>query len=132
MREDAIDVIGLGRPMITDPDAPKRLLAGENRCLPSYERSMRWGPGLLGPTSKIYLFKAINVIGQQGWYCLEILRLAKGLKPVLKRGVFSAFVGYMWDENVKADRLRRTRRRANKRAKSFSPSATVGTSSQKA
>ena len=131
MREDAIDVIGLGRPLITDPEAPKRLLSGDDRTLPSYERKMRWGPGLFGPTSKVFLFKAINVIGQQGWYCLEIFRRAKGLRPDLRRGVFSAFVGYMWDENVKASRLRRSRRMALKRARTSSHSPARSNHSEK-
>ena len=132
LRHDAIDVIGLGRPLITDPSAPKRLLAGENRELPAYERTMRWGPGLFGPTSKVFLLKAINVIGQQGWYCLEIFRLAKGLKPSRNRGVFRAFVSYMWDENVKAGRLHRARRLAAKSAPPASSRPMAGLSGQEA
>lgn len=110
MREDLIDVIGLGRPLITDPAAPKRLLAGEGAPLASFEHSLRWGPGVFGPTSKVFAFKVINVLGQQGWYCLQILRLGDGLKPLLKLGVFSAMVRYMRGEYAKAGRLRKARR----------------------
>jgi 2,4-dienoyl-CoA reductase-like NADH-dependent reductase (Old Yellow Enzyme family) len=103
-------VTGLGRPLCTDPAVPRRQLAGENLPLPSYEHSLRWGPGPFAPTSKVFLFKLVNVLGQQGWYYQQVARLGDGAGPVLERGVFSAFVRYLWDEYLTAWRMRRARR----------------------
>jgi 2,4-dienoyl-CoA reductase-like NADH-dependent reductase (Old Yellow Enzyme family) len=105
----AVDVIGLARPLCTDANLPKRLLAGSDEPLPAYERSLRWGPGLFAPTSRVFLFKLINVLGQQGWYYQQIARAGDGQAPDLRRGVFSAFVRYLWDEYTTAWRMRRAR-----------------------
>lgn len=113
MIEDDIDVIGLGRPLCTDPDVPKRLLTGELSTLPSYERDLRWGTGVFGPTSKVMLFKAVNLLGQQGWYYQQIARLSDGQAPARGRGVFSAFMRYQCDEHVTAWHMRRVRRQSN-------------------
>jgi 2,4-dienoyl-CoA reductase-like NADH-dependent reductase (Old Yellow Enzyme family) len=111
LAEGSVDMIGLGRPLCTDPQVPRRLLAGEGAALPSYEHSLRWGPGLLAPTSPVFLFKLVNVLGQQGWYYQQLARRGDGLPPVLGRGVFSAFVRYLWDEYKTAWRMHRARRR---------------------
>lgn len=105
----AVDVIGLGRPLCTDAQVPKRLLAGSSEPLPNHEHSLRWGPGLFAPTSKVFLFKLVNVLGQQGWYYQQIARAGDGQAPVLQRGAFSAFVRYLWDEYTTAWRMRRAR-----------------------
>ncbi len=105
----AVDVIGLARPLCTDAQVPRRLLAGSDETLPSYEHSLRWGPGMFAPSSKVFLFKLVNVLGQQGWYYQQVARAADGLKPALGRGVFSAFVRYLWDEYVTAWRMRRAK-----------------------
>lgn len=110
---DKIDMIGLARPLCTAPNLPNQLLAGSNDRLPSYEHSLRWGPGLFSPTSKVFLLKMVNVLGQQGWYYQQIARLGDGLEPALRRGVFSAFVRYMWDEHVSAWHMHRARRASN-------------------
>ena len=60
-----VDVIGLGRPLCTDPDVPKPLLAGVDAALPSYEHSLRLGSGVFAPSSGVLLFKLINMLGQQ-------------------------------------------------------------------
>ena len=103
----SVDVIGLGRPLCTDPDVPKRLLAGNHAPLPSYEHSLRLGPGVLAPSSRVILFKLINLLGQQGWYYQQLARRADGLRPALKRGVLGALVRYLWDEYLTAWRLHR-------------------------
>ncbi len=104
------DVIGLGRPLCGETDLPKRLIANSVAELPRYETRMQLGPGIFAPTSKVFLFRLINVFGQQGWYYLQLFRLADGLKPDFTLGVFGAFWRYLLDEYRAAWRIRRARR----------------------
>ena len=94
----ACDVIGIARPLCTDPDAPRRLLDGSVAAIPSFEKSLRIGPGWLGPHSPITLVKALNGWGQQGWFCLQLLRMGDGLNPDRQMGVFRAFRAYTQNE----------------------------------
>jgi 2,4-dienoyl-CoA reductase-like NADH-dependent reductase (Old Yellow Enzyme family) len=103
----AVDVIGLARPLCTDTAVPRRLLAGSDELLPSYEHSLRLGSGIFAPSSQVFLFKLINVLGQQGWYYQQIARCGDGLPPVRERGVLNAFLRYLWDEYGTAWRMRR-------------------------
>ncbi|MDB5482935.1 MAG: NADH:flavin oxidoreductase [Caulobacteraceae bacterium] len=59
-----LDVVGLGRPLIADPEAPRRLLAGEIDRLPTPEASL-------------------NLFHLLPWNNLQIERLADGLDPHL-------------------------------------------------
>lgn len=56
----AVDVIGIGRPLCVDPELPRDLLAGTADAATSYENTIR--------PSKAGL----------GWFCLQLLRLARG------------------------------------------------------
>jgi len=86
------DLIGLGRPLCVDVDAPAELIAGNLQELPKWEKTLRIGPGIFGPTSSIGLFKALNGFGMQGWYYSQLHRIADGLAPNRKLGVLSAFL----------------------------------------
>lgn len=86
------DLIGLGRPLCVDVDAPGQLCAGELEALPKWEKSLRIGPGIFGPNSSIGLFKALNGFGMQGWFYTQLHRIADGDAPNRKLGVLSAFL----------------------------------------
>lgn len=102
-----VDVIGLGRPLCVDPDVPRKLLSGEMRETPAFEKTLRIGPWILGPHSPINIMKALNGWGQQGWFCLQLIRMGRGLDPDTEMGVFSAFRNYQRNEERTANKLRR-------------------------
>ncbi len=86
------DLIGLGRPLCVDVDAPAEMIAGNLSELPKWEKTLRIGPGIFGPNSSIGLFKALNGFGMQGWYYSQLHRIADGQGPNRKLGVLSAFL----------------------------------------
>jgi len=94
----AMDVVGLGRPLCVDPAIPGKLLDGTASESAAYEKTLRLGPGFLGPDSPFRLLKALNGWGQQGWFCLQILRMGRGEDPDLSMGVFRAFRAYQKNE----------------------------------
>jgi hypothetical protein len=98
------------RPLCTHPDVPRRLLSGELAEAPAYERTLSIRRrGWLSPASPLFLAKALNVLGAQGWYYLQLFRLADGLAPDLQLGVLRAFRGYVQDELATARRMRAAR-----------------------
>ena len=103
----ACHVIGIARPLCGDPLAAKRLLNGETQSLPSYEKTLRLGPGWLGPHSPLTLFKMINGFGAQGWYCLQLIRMGNGIDPDLRMSVLQAFTNYTKNETQAAKALSR-------------------------
>ena len=102
------DLIGLGRPFCTHPDAARRLLAREIDELPAFERRLHLQPrGLLSPASPWLLPKMLNVLGAQGWYYQQMDRIADGRAPDLSRGMLRSFARYWWNDLSKAAMLRR-------------------------
>ncbi|HEY0973022.1 MAG TPA: NADH:flavin oxidoreductase/NADH oxidase family protein [Solimonas sp.] len=105
------DVIGLGRPLCTHTDFPKRLLARAIDEAPRYEKTLTLGKARwLSAASPWFFIKLINVLGQQGWYYQQLFRLADGLEPDLARGVGKAFFAYLADEQLVSARMRKARR----------------------
>lgn len=92
LSDGAADLIGLGRPLCVDVNAPAQLVAGELDELPKWEKTLRIGPGIFGPNSSIGLFKALNGFGMQSWYYAQLHRIADGIEPNRKLGVLSAFL----------------------------------------
>lgn len=99
----ACDVIGLARPLVSDPACCRKLLARRIDVLPTHERTLAMArSGWLGP-----YFGAMSAIS---WYYIQIFRLAQGLpadphtSPAWTRWM------YLWDELITAWRMRRARR----------------------
>ncbi len=104
------DVIGLGRPLCTDADYPKRLLARQTDTAPAYEKTLMLKPsGWLSPTSPLLFFRLVNVLGSQAWYYIQLFRLADRGAPQLNLGVLGCFFRYFADEYLTAIRMKLAR-----------------------
>jgi 2,4-dienoyl-CoA reductase-like NADH-dependent reductase (Old Yellow Enzyme family) len=102
-----VDVIGLGRPLCIDPKFPSKLLSGDLKHSPDLDASLRIGPGVLGPTSRIDLVKLANAFARIGWYYEQIYRIADGLDPDPGLSALRALLAYDKTEKLKARQLLR-------------------------
>jgi len=103
----ACDVCGIARPLCVDPAIPAKLMSGEVETAPSWEKTLRIGPGILGPNSSIDLFKILNGFGGMAFFYENIFRLADGLKTKTKMALFPAFIKYQMQEAKAAKALKR-------------------------
>jgi len=90
-----VDIVGLARPLCTQPDCSQQLIEQTLNSLDDYESSLVLGQGFWGNNSSSSLIKAINSFGQVGFYYWQIIRLAKGLAPEPELGTLRAFLRHM-------------------------------------
>ena len=107
LAENALDIVGLARPLCVEPGLVNKLLSGVMSETSAFEKTLRLGPGILGLHSPITLIKAINTWGQLGWFCLQLIRMGEGLDPDTRLGVFKAFRTYQKNEDRTASALER-------------------------
>lgn len=102
---DGVDMIGLGRPMVIDPDAAAKILSGQTTKLFSRDEDLVIGGGLLSPRSPISFLRDLNAWGSLGWYYEHIYSLADGKKPDLSLSAFRALLAYDKTEGKTAKAL---------------------------
>jgi 2,4-dienoyl-CoA reductase-like NADH-dependent reductase (Old Yellow Enzyme family) len=104
----ACDVIGIGRPLVSDPEASRKLLGRQIEAMPSDDRQLpaRANRGLLRFRSLAYLRTMSTAV----WYYIQIFRLADGLEPDPALSPGRALWLYLVDEQKTAWRMRRARR----------------------
>lgn len=83
----ALDMIGLGRPMCVETDAPNRLLSGAADRVGAYEKSIR--PAKAG----------------LGWFALALIAHGDGRVPNTAMTGEEAIAAYLANENATADAL---------------------------
>jgi 2,4-dienoyl-CoA reductase-like NADH-dependent reductase (Old Yellow Enzyme family) len=93
-----VDVIGLARPLCTEPDCSTKLIQQTIQSIDCYEDKLVLGIGFWGNNSPSNLIKAINSFGQVGFYYWQIIRLSKGLPPEPQLGTFKAFLRHMTND----------------------------------
>ena len=105
LEHDGVDMIGLGRPLVIDPDGAKKLLSGAVSKLFSRDDDLVIGGGLLSPRSPISFLRDLNAWGSLGWYYEHIYSLADGKKPDLSLSAFRALLAYDRTEGKTAKAL---------------------------
>ena len=93
-----VDVIGLARPLCTEPDCSAKLIQQTIQSIDCYEDKLVLGTGFWGNNSPSNLIKAINSFGQVGFYYWQIIRLSKGLTPEPRLSTFKAFLRHMTND----------------------------------
>lgn len=101
------DMIGIGAPLCSDPEGAAKLLSGEIDRLENHAKTMRLGPGFLGPNSGVGIIKMVNALGQQAWNYLAIEAMAEGRKPPKGKGLLSSFMKHQARQQKQAKALRR-------------------------
>lgn len=107
MASGACDLIGIARPMCLAPDLPARLLSGEIETAPSYEKSLRIGPGFFGPASKNDVIRALNGFATMAFFYQNLFRLADGFEAKEKMALLPAFIRQQRHELKAAKTLKR-------------------------
>lgn len=96
----AVDVIGLGRPMITSPECANGLIEGTVEQLPTHELSLKLETqGTELSLEESALAKMWSI---QGWYAVQMLRMGEGGNPDCSLDVLTAFRQYQHHENIVA------------------------------
>lgn len=88
--EHGVGIIGLGRSLMVDPDAPKKLLAGDIDALQRWEARLGQG-GLLSVNSPINLVKAAAGFAVMAWYYNQFFALGEGRPADTNLGIWTAF-----------------------------------------
>lgn len=101
----AADAIGLARPLCVDPGLPRDLLNGAVAVAPSWENSLRLGPGGLGPNSKNDLVRALNGFGAMAFFYENLFRLADGKSAKTRMSILPAFLKFQAGEAQQARAL---------------------------
>lgn len=93
-----VELIGLARPLCTQPNCPQQLLQENIEQLDDYEHKLVLGKGIWGNNSSLSIIKAINGYGQVGFYYWQIIQLSQGLKPEPSLGVLRAFFRHITND----------------------------------
>ena len=102
---DGVDMVGLGRPMVIDPDCARKILAGQVTRLESRDDDLVIGNGLLGPRSPISFLRDLNAWGALGWYYEHMYSIADGKEPNFSLSAFRALLSYDRTEGKTAKAL---------------------------
>jgi 2,4-dienoyl-CoA reductase-like NADH-dependent reductase (Old Yellow Enzyme family) len=81
LRENELDVIGIARPLCTEPSLSRHLVDGTVESGRVDERRQWLGKGLLGPGSSVATIRGLNAQAQTAWFYKQIIHLAAGAEP---------------------------------------------------
>ena len=89
VRSGAADMVGIGRPLCHQTDAPKRLLSGM-QMLPAMERQLALFPPKLAWLRRFKTMRAIDSFAVQYWYYAQLYSIGRTGKPMMDKTVWQA------------------------------------------
>jgi 2,4-dienoyl-CoA reductase-like NADH-dependent reductase (Old Yellow Enzyme family) len=90
-----VDVIGLARPLCTEPDLALRLLSGASEIARRDEAHAWLGRGPFGPASGSAIVRGLNALAQTAWFYKQIIQLSIGQSPELELTAWSALTQHL-------------------------------------
>ncbi|WNC68884.1 NADH:flavin oxidoreductase/NADH oxidase family protein [Thalassotalea nanhaiensis] len=106
-----IDMVGLARPLCTQPNVSQLLIEQRIDSIDDFETTLKIGDGFWGNNSPIAFIKSMNTVGQVSFYYQQIIRLANN-KPVdTSLKVFTLFWQHLFNDTCLS--LRRNKARRN-------------------
>ncbi|WP_201746256.1 oxidoreductase [Veronia nyctiphanis] len=92
IQDSNVDMIGLARPLLIDPDCANKLLDGSIDDI--VIRSLDMGKGIWA-TSKYNDVRALNAQAEVSWYYRQMLRMAEGNSPDMSMSPLRALVSHL-------------------------------------
>jgi hypothetical protein len=112
LAEHELDVIGLARPLCTEPYLSKRLLDGSAEAARADEKRLRLGSGWFGPASPNATMRGLNAQAQTAWFYRQIICLSRDLPLDVDLSAGAALFAHFRNE-FRLSRARRAARPAS-------------------
>ena len=91
-------MVGIARPLCSDPLAVKKLFLREIESLPVFEDKLSIGKKWLSISSPVTIIKALNALSIISWYYVQLRRMGNGLDPdVSIRSLHALFINEKLD-----------------------------------
>ncbi|MDA7788014.1 NADH:flavin oxidoreductase/NADH oxidase family protein [Sphingomonadaceae bacterium] len=103
-----VDVIGVARPLVSDPAASNAVL-DNGSAFNRIEDQLRVGPGFLSPGSRFAFIKSLNAGAAQTWYYEQLERLGAGEEVDPKRAIMKAAMAFKKRDAAKLDAIKKAR-----------------------
>lgn len=111
LQDNALDMIGVARPLVVDPACTGKLLRGELAELPAFDEKIQLAQrGFFSAKSPIQALRALNVFTNLWWYYANLLEMGKGKACNLELKGFTAMRRLMVNEYLTAFRMHRARK----------------------
>ena len=111
LQDNALDVIGVGRPLVVDTGCVGKLLRGEIEELPSFDDNMQLArSGFFSTKSPLQAIRFLNIFTNLWWYYANILEMGKGKECDRDLKGFTAMRRLLVNEYMTAFRMHRARK----------------------
>ena len=107
LNSGACDVIGLGRPLCSEPEIINELISGERKSATLYENILQFGPWIFGLNSPFALMRSNNKVAQVYWCYRQILKMADGEEANNKLSLTKALFDHLREDSANSKKYKK-------------------------